>query len=302
MPWCTLSSRESWPSHGRSLTTLVVMVILVTLAAGCRQPRLLEQVEARRLAADVDLQFTKAAEAANRAVMSETDESAKAAVRDTEQATASVVQSVERLQSLLPSLGFDDEMRVLREFTSRFAEFRTLDAEILPLAVENTNLKAQQLSFGRGRDAADEFRKALDAVVRAAGPRDACWADAQAARAGSAIYQIQVLQQPHIAEGDMDAMKRMEAEMATAEAAARKLLEQLKSKLPEAAPQLASAGAALDRFKAIHAEILSLSMRNSDVRSLALSLGRKRTVIAQCDEQLRALQELLAKRSLEATR
>ena len=53
---------------------------------------------------------------------------------------------------------------------------------------------------------------------------------------------------------------------------------------------------------AIHKEIITLSRRNSDVRSLALSLGRKRTVTAECEEQLQALEEALAKHEFTATR
>ena len=45
-----------------------------------------------------------------------------------------------------------------------------------------------------------------------------------------------------------------------------------------------------------------LSRRNSEVRSQALSLGRKRTVIAVCDDQLRALEEALAGHEIRATR
>jgi hypothetical protein len=47
--------------------------------------------------------------------------------------------------------------------------------------------------------------------------------------------------------------------------------------------QSLEAAAALDRFTAINTEIVTLSRRNSNVRSLALSLGRKRTVTALCD-------------------
>ena len=98
-------------------------------------------------------------------------------------------------------------------------------------------------------------------------------------------------------------MTRMEEQMTASAAVARKALEELKAALtPAAAPQLAAAGAALDRFMAIHAEIITLSRRNSDVRSLALSLGRKRVVTAECEDQLRALEEALAKHEFTATR
>ena len=84
---------------------------------------------------------------------------------------------------------------------------------------------------------------------------------------------------------------------------ARKALDELRSTLSsEAAPQLSAAAAALDRFMSIHKEIITLSRRNSDVRSLALSLGRKRTVTAECEAQLQALEEALAKHEFTATR
>jgi hypothetical protein len=77
----------------------------------------------------------------------------------------------------------------------------------------------------------------------------------------------------------------------------------LKGLLPSAgAPPLAAAAAALGRFTAINAEIVTLSRRNSNVRSLALSLGKKRTVTAECDDILQALEDALAKHHFAATR
>jgi hypothetical protein len=98
-------------------------------------------------------------------------------------------------------------------------------------------------------------------------------------------------------------MSRMEADMAASESAARKAVDSLKGLLPPAAaPQLAAATAALDRFKTVNAEIVNLSRRNSNVRSLALSLGRKRTVTAEADDTLRALEDALATHDFKATR
>jgi hypothetical protein len=52
----------------------------------------------------------------------------------------------------------------------------------------------------------------------------------------------------------------------------------------------------------LHAEILVLSRRNSDVRSLALSLNQKGQLSAACEDRLRALRDALAKRGFTATR
>ena len=64
------------------------------------------------------------------------------------------------------ALGYSAEARLLEEFGSRFAEYRALDETILGLAVENTNLKAQRLSFGPAQEAADAFRDALMAITQ----------------------------------------------------------------------------------------------------------------------------------------
>jgi hypothetical protein len=117
------------------------------------------------------------------------------------------------------------------------------------------------------------------------------------------VREIQVLQAPHIAEADDAAMTRMEKRMATSEAAARRALEKLASLAPrESRPQIIAATAALDRFTGLNAQIVALSRRNSNVRSLALSLGRKRTLTAACEDSLRALRDALAKRGFTATR
>jgi hypothetical protein len=286
------------------VASIVLAGIAAGLAAGCRAPApLTQQVEARRLASALEVEFTKAVEASNRAVMAGTDDASTAAVREAEQATQGVARGVGQLRPLLTSLGYAGELRILDAFGARFAEYQKLDAEILSLAVENTNLKAQRLSFGPARDAAAAFRTALDAALGMAVPANRPRVEALAARAGAGLLEVLVLQAPHIAESEDGAMTRLEEQMAAAEAGARQGLEQMTPLLPsDAIRPLAAAAEALEGSAGVNAEIVSLSRRNSNVRSLALSLGRKRSVIAQCTDRLRALQEALAKHALTATR
>ena len=235
--------------------------------------------------------------------MADTDEASRAAADEARGGRQAMERDVEALRPLLQSLGYREDLGHLDGFISRYEEYRRLDDEILPLAVENTNLKAQRLSFGPAQQAAAEFRKSIDAAVHPTATKNTCCAAAAAERARAAMLEIQVLQAPHIAEPEDEPMTRMEGEMAASATVARKALQELKSLLPPAAaPQLAAASAALDRFMAIHSEIITLSRRNTNVRSLALSLGRKRTITAACDEQLRVLEEALAKHSFTATR
>ncbi len=91
--------------------------------------------------------------------------------------------------------------------------------------------------------------------------------------------------------------------MTASAALVRKALEELRAELTSAGRrELDAAGVALERFLAIDAEIIALSRRNSDVRSLALSLGRKRIVTAECEDQLRTLEDTLTKHDFNATR
>ena len=91
--------------------------------------------------------------------------------------------------------------------------------------------------------------------------------------------------------------------MAASASTARKALDSLKGLLPPAsASHLSAAAVALDRFVAVNTEIVALSRRNSNVRSLALSLGRKRTISAECDDILQQLEDTLAQHHFAATR
>ena len=259
--------------------------------------------EANRLAADLLVRFTKAGDAANRAVMADTDEASVAFAREAEQAMQTVQKDTDSLGPILMGLGYSNETHLLEEFGSRFAEYRALDRGILDLAVENTNLKAARLSFGPAQEAADAFRDSLEAVAPSDPAKDTWRVKALVATAVASVREIQVLQAPHIAESDEAAMTRMEKRMVTLETAARSTLEMLASLVrPASRPQLAAAIAALDRFMGLNSQIIALSRRNTNVRSLALSLGKKRMVTATCEDSLRALQDALAKRGFPATR
>ncbi len=283
---------------------LVIAVIVALSVSACRDhPVLTQLVEARRLASELHVEFTKAAEAANRAVMADTDDASVAAAEEAKRARQAVEGDVDALRPILESLGYREDLRQLEAFKGRFEEYRRLDDEILPLAVENTNLKAQRLSFGPAREAADSFRSAVDAAVRPVPAKDSSRARELAATARIAVLEILALQAPHIAEPRDDAMTRFEEQMKTSTANARKTLTDLRAVTgPAGASQVAAATTALDRFLSINDQIVALSRRNTNVRSLALSLGRKRAVTAECEDQLKALEEALAKHAFTATR
>lgn len=264
---------------------------------------LTDQVEARRLGADIRVQFTMAADAANRAVMADTDEASKAAAQDALKARQQVEQDGNGLEPILKKLGYTSDLQNLDEFKKQFAEYKKLDDETLDLAVENTNLKAQRLSFTSGQAAVDAFRRALDSLPAVARPSDRTRVEALSAGAEAAALSIQVVQARHIAESDDQAMTKMEEQMAQADAAARKALAELQPLIPKArSSALTAATAALDQLKQVNAEIVQLSRRNTNVRSLALALGQKHSMRAKCEAALQALSDSLAQHEFKATK
>jgi hypothetical protein len=279
-----------------------MVAVLSAARCGDVNTALQHQSEARHIAADLQVQFTKAADASNRAVMATSDDRAQAAAREAEQAKLTVQQDVEALESILTELKSTDERRLLDSFVARFAEYRALDRQILDLVVEQTNLKAQRLAFGPAMESADAMRGALEALAPA-GSGNEWHVKALAATAVAAVREIQAIQSPHIADTEDAAMDEKEKRMAAAEAAAHRSLDGLTPLVAASSrSRLATARSALDTFIALNGELLALSRRNTNVRSLALSLNEKRTLIETCEESLRQVREALGKRGYPAGR
>jgi hypothetical protein len=294
---------------GRPILPGAVAAFTALLAAGvvgCSGGRpnlvLTDQVEARRLAADVRVQFTMAADAANRAVMADTDEASKDAAEEAVKARRQLEQDISALEPILQRLGYASDVQNLEEFKQQYGEYKKLDDETLNLAVENTNLKAQRLSFTTGQTAVDDFRKALDALPQLARPQDRSRVEALCAQAVASALAIQVVEARHIAESQDDAMTKMEDQMAKSDAGARRALANLQSLVPNGAAALMDANAALNQLKAVNDQIVQLSRRNTNVRSLALALGLKHSLRAKCEASLQALSDSLAQHEFKATR
>jgi len=263
---------------------------------------LTDQVEARRLGSDIRVQFTMAADAANRAVMADTDETSKAAAEEAVKSREQVERDVNALDPLLKRLGYTSDLQSLDEFKKQFAEYKKLSDETLSLAVENTNLKAQRLSFTTAQAAVDDFRKALDTLPPMARPADRPRVEALAAQAAADALTIQVIQARHIAESDDQAMTKMEDQMALADRDARRALADLQPLVPKGAAALTDANTALNHLKSVNDQIVQLSRRNTNVRSLALALGQLHALRAKCEAALQALSDSLSRHEFKATK
>jgi hypothetical protein len=281
-----------------------VCILIAISAAGCNVNRALEQVhEARQLSSDLSVQFTKAADASNLAVMSDTDAASTAFVKEAENRSAAVQKDVDALQPVLDRLGYSEESRLLGEFRSRFDEYRRLDRTILDLAVENSNFKAQALASGTAREAADAVSRVLEGLEPSSDSREGWHVKALAANVDARVHEIEALQAHHIVTPDDETMSSLEKRMSAAEASARHSIKRLYAAVrPASQAQVTTAGGALDRLVATNRQIIELSRRNTNLRSVALSLTEKRPVVAACEDRLHALQGALAKRGFVSHR
>jgi hypothetical protein len=279
---------------------LTVTVVAAALTVSCGDVNLaIERLsQARHLSADLLVQFTKASNATDRAVMADTDASSVTYARDARAANGAIHSDVKALRPLLGELRYSDETAILDQFDRQLGDYEQLDHQILDLAVENTNLKAQALSFGEAQSAADVVAQSVDAL-RPASPAEGWHVKAAAATAVGAVRQIQVLQAPHIAAPEDASMSTIEARMKTEEATARSALAALSPLVdPASRGKLAAATDALNQFMDLNTRIVGFSRQNSNVRSLALALNQKPARAAPCEQSLRALDDALAHHGL----
>jgi len=307
-----VNADETRSSLRTSLVAFIVLLILLVGAYlfGVNQSSrgilstLKEQDAKEHLIAGMLVNLKEASEAEKSAVMAETDEASKTYAEESQRETTAVKQSLSDLSRLIELGNQPEEKKLLGEFDASWTAYQELDREILALAVENTNLKAVKLSMGPAADALTRFDAALQqiAAVAASSP-DGAEASKAAFQAVVAAHKIHTLQGPHIAESSDEVMTRIEGDMTALDKQVAAALETL-AKLPGADQQaeLAQAQAAYQEFQKVQTQILELSRRNSNVRSLTLSLGKKRLATASCTETLTALQKLIRSEKSPATR
>jgi hypothetical protein len=279
----------------RRLACAVVAAGL-TVACGDVNAALERLSQARHLSADLLVAFTKASDASNRAVMADTDAASIAFAQEATTAKQAVRQDATALRPLLAGLGYTDETGLLDKFEKQLAAYDALDRQILDLAVENTNLKAQRLSFDSAQAAAEGLEQAIEGLAPV-NARDAWHVKATVLTAIGAVREIQVLEAPHIAAAEDASMAGIETRMQAQETTARRALAELAPLVDAPSRQkLAAAGDALNRFVDVNTLIVGLSRRNTNVRSLALSLDQKQKLVPGCEQSLRALSDALAHR------
>ncbi len=291
------------------LPAFVILALVLALAAPARAKTpapaaFSDLMAAVRQSAALREDLHAAVEAEKNAMLAGTSEAARPFLEEARQAAGRVEDGRLVLALALERLGRGPETEMFADFSRAWTELLAVHREIMALAPENTNKLATELSRGSASQAATRLETALEALLDVSA--DSPQASALARRSQeltAACLKILSLQAPHIAEAEDGRMDTMEAEMRARLDKGDRALEFLaRSVPPTAQASLALAGAAWKDFQRINTEILALSRRNSDVRSLALVLGRGRTLAAQCSASLKALSDKLLERHGKATR
>jgi hypothetical protein len=285
-----------WMVFGAVLL-LVVMLVALHFQKG-QSPAELVAFKARRVdtVERMRLALASASEAEKSAVMAITDEDSQKYADQARAATAELERERNELGQLSDAGGTQREKDLLAQFTKAFADFQSVDKDLLALAVKNTNLKAYNLAFGPAADAIGEMNDALSRLVtKSAASPDARAVALLAFGAQTAALRIQALLAPHIAEESDAKMDAMEARMTKDDKEVRNDLDSLAA-LPmfSGDTDLATANSAYARFSDVRAKIIPLSRENTNVRSLAISLDQKRKVMFLCQDALASLQQAIS--------
>ena len=262
-------------------------------------------VKKTQLVNTMRINLLASAEAEKSSVMADTDEASRVFAEQSVRASEAVEEARREIERLLEGENAGREMELFHQFSSCWKKLEEIDQEILPLSVQNTNLKALRLSFVPAAEAIKGMEAALVQLMdSSASSPGALGITRLASGALTDALNIYALQAPHIAETTDTRMDEMEAIMKNLDTQVTDALGSLQPLVDEQAkPFLDKAWTSYKDFRRINAEIVDLSRRNSNIRSFAISLGRKRKVMAQCQDLLAALQEAFQKNTaFEATR
>ena len=294
-------TRKSSTDYIPWLIAGVVFLAFLVVLVWHFQPRATPALELASKASRVDLvgrmqlNLAAASEAEKSAVLAITDEESARFANQARAASAEVDRERKDLSTLLATHGSPKERDLLSQFSEVFGSLQQVDAEVLGLAVKNSNTKAFSLLFGPAADTLAEMDASLSRVIaKHAGLPDEKRVMALAFAARLGVLRIQAQLAPHIAEGADAKMDQMETTMAKDEAEIRKALEALAAfSAPNADADVTMSLARFGKYEEIKARIVPLSRANTNVRSLALSLNEKRKAMLLCLETLSLLKEAI---------
>jgi hypothetical protein len=268
------------------------------------KPFLLQTAEVLELTSRLRINLLKSTDLEKGAVMAITDDESKAFAEQSRISADAVESDYHVLKDLIDAGGIDKEERLLQEFGESWKDFRDIDRDLLSLAVENTNIKAANLSYSSAAQAIWNFKQSLSKLM------DIPSSDVEKMKVARLIYEalsaafmIYSLQAPHINEAQDKKMDELEIVMGTSEQKVRTYINSIIHLTGQQRRAVGDdASLAFAKFIEVNKEVVRLSRMNTNVKSLQLSLGRKRKVATQCEEILNSLQGMVQGRAFKATR
>lgn len=311
-----MNSSRAWVF---GLLGVAALAVLLYFVGGSRQGLRVEellatQVRKSQVVAQMRIDLLTAVEAEKNVLLAGTVQAAGDFADKARKASDAVEKGRVELEAISRRDDIAPQSELLTQFSKAWAEFRTIDAVLLELAVQKTNDQAARLSATRGLDLLLSFQKALEAAMLR-GPQGAPGTAGTAGTAGSQFLPTQCfkayagaatvlgLQAPHIAEAADANMDALEARIAAAATQTRAALDAAQTAASGSAKaEIEQARAVFAEFMTVNAKVIALSRINSDVKSLALSMERKRMVAASCLDTLGALQDSVNERLSKARR
>jgi hypothetical protein len=235
------------------------------------------------------INLLKSVEMEKSAVMAISDQESEVFAKQSLKAANDTEHDLHELSSMAEA---EEERRLVQEFFGCWKDFREIDKMLLDFAVQNTNLKASGLSYTRCADSVRRFEVSITNLTEIY-PENI--------RIAKLVYQaimsalkIHNLQAPHINAANDEQMDDIESLMISEADQIRNSLNDLSGITDmRGRSSLNDANTAFTEFMTVNTEVVKLSRQNSNIRSLELSLGKKRNVAAHCEEILGLMQEKL---------
>jgi hypothetical protein len=243
------------------------LALVILLVAGCaQQPALVTDKRKAEAVRELQREFSRSVDSEKSAVLANKDEDSRRFVSESRAAS----DRVNTLREELRELGTSAEKEKLEAFDQAWAKVEAIDAKLLPLAEENTNLQAIRLSTHEATTALDQVLGTLHSEQESTNDpvRLRRLADAQIA-----ALRIQALHAPHIASASAEEMRGIEANV---------------TELERTVDSVGLDGA-WAQYKALTAQIFQLSRENSEVRSFDISVHEKREAAKEASAALKAL-------------
>lgn len=284
-----------------ALSGVLVLAMLVTAVFVKPPTPLGNYYDKTELLSNMRIHLLEASEAEKNAVLALQVKSAKEFVTQARQASQALEGERVKLSALVEQEQIPKQLAMLKEFDACWSQYRELDQTLLELATQGTNLEAKKISSTECAQALEKLEASLNHVMQSYPTQTQISHFAQEALI--AAFKIQTLHAPHIETPSDSVMDAFEKKITAFAATARQDLHTLIGITPGPGQKdLTQANQAFEEFTSQTARVLKLSRQNSNVKSVDLSLGKKKLISSQCQTSLNSLEETVKEQEFKATR